>query len=574
MDQPQRSSTALWPGAITGFAVFLALVLFWAVRIRPAYYPTGDEFSLLVHSTRFFQPTAVDWFRHGFSGYFSPYPDLSLPYSNFLRPVANFTYFLQSFLFGRHWADYLLGSYVCETALVVTVWYLARVCLKLPAPLSLLITVSAVFSPAFGYQAIFRPSFAFDLLGALWALLALAALLRRHGGAAWMFVLLAVLTKESAYYVALAACAATLLLLWEMRPVQRFVRAAAFLLPLLFAVVLRKLDFPGGQGAYVLNETAAGNPVKRLLLALTHWPYILPGEQHIFAVSAHNLFALFLTAGIWVLLLVFCVGALRRNRGVPAVHQAATYVGETNVRVLLIFFAGSLLLPLALDLGPRFGASTFPLLLLCLGTAATTRLAPLGRWAAVGILAITLLADAGALAATLTGSGLRREQALWARSRNMIDLLRQEREPVVFLVGDASESFSSPVSVQRFAGYGGTLVPLSNLGIGPCPREQLIVQPEPGAVYAIHSVAPESCGGNSLGATFFVTSGPLHTFTRHLPQATVTYDAHGGGWKDGQFLATDLDLRITPQVPAFAIVYPASENSPALLQATSDNTGR
>ena len=385
-------------------------------------------------------------------------------------------------------------------------------------------------------------------------------------------MLLAVLTKESAYYVAPAACAAAWILQRGRGPAGRLSRAAAYLVPLLFAVLLRKLDFPGGQGAYVLNEAAGGSPVKKLLLAATHWPYMLPGEQHIFAFSAHNLLALSLTGAIWILLLVICAGALRRNRGNPAVSDGPTLLPAVNVQVLLIFFVGSLLLPLALDLGPRFGASTFPLLFLCLGTAATAptnRPAPLLSWAAIAVLAITLVADAGALLEALSGSAFHREQALWARSRNMVDLLSRERQPVVFLAGDASESFSSPTYVQRFAGYRGTVVPLSNLGVGHCAHEQLTVRPEPGSVYAIHLVAPESCGGNSLGATFHTTPGPLHAFTRTLPQATVRYDAHGGGWKDGQFSAKDLEMRIFPKIPAFAIVYPVSEDSPALLEVTS-----
>lgn len=579
-NQAKLGSIALWPGILVALLFFVAQVLYWAVRIRPAYFPAGDEFALLVSSTRFFHPDAGDWFRHGFSGYFCPYPDLSLPYSNFLRPLANLTYYLESLVFGRHWGEYLLGTYGIEAVLVLTVWYLARICLRLPLFVSLLVTVSAVFSPAWGYQAIFRPSFAFDLLGALWALLALAALSRRRWWLAWFGVFLAVLTKESAYYVAPAACVAAWFLLRGMRPAGRLSRTAVYLVPLLFAVLLRKLDFPGGQGAYVLNEAAGGSPVKKLLLACTHWPYMLPGEQHIFAFSAHNILALFLTAAIWILLLVICAGTLRRNRRTPAVSDGPTSLPVVNVQLLLIFFAGSLFLPLGLDLGPRFGASTFPLLFLCLGTAATeamTRPFPLLRWTAIVILAIALVADAGALLGALTGPAFGREQALWARSRTLVDLLSRERQPVVFLAGDASESFSSPGFVQRFSGYRGTVVPLSNLGVGHGAHEQLTVRPEPGRIYAIHLVAPESCGGNSLGATFHTTPGLLHTFTRTLPQAIVMYDAHDGGWKDGQFSAKDLDLRIVPKVPAFAIVYPLSEESPALLEMTSgpdDNAKR
>ena len=136
-DPAKLGSIALWPGILVALLFLVAQVTYWAVQIRPAYFPAGDEFALLVSSTRFFHPHPGDWFRHGFSGYFCPYPDLSLPYSNFLRPMANFTYYLQSFVFGRHWGDYLLGTYVIEAAAVITVWYLARMCLRLPPSVSL-----------------------------------------------------------------------------------------------------------------------------------------------------------------------------------------------------------------------------------------------------------------------------------------------------------------------------------------------------------------------------------------------------------------------------------------------------
>ena len=538
------------------------------VRIHAAYFPAGDEFSLVVSSTRFFHPHIGEWFSHGFSGYFSPYPDLSLPNSNFLRPVANITYFLDSVVFGRHWSYYLWGNYLIEMALVVTVWYLARICFRLPAPVSLLITISAALSQAFSYQAIFRPSFAFDLLGALWALLALLSLLRQHWLLAWLFVLLAVLTKESAYYVAVAASAATLLLLWRLPLVQKFSRSAAYLVPLLLVVVLRKLDFEGGQGVYVLNELAGANPVKRIVLSLTHWPYLLPGEQHVFAFSAHNLFSLLLTATIWILLLILCVHALRGDRNAVALNELLTEPSVANTRILIIFLAGSLLLPLGLDLGPRFGASTTPLLFLCLGNlAATVQRSLLVKVVSIVVLAVTFIADAASFVDALTGSPMHREQALWARSRNMVDLLSREQEPVVFLVGDATESFSSPYFVQRFAGYHGTIVPVSNLGVGDCPREELTVTPESDSVYYIHSV--DACGGNRLSGTFHMTAGPIRTFIRLLPQANVTYSARKGGWKDGQFSSEDLDIRIAPKIPSFAIVYPVSEKASSLVRISS-----
>ncbi len=565
----------LWPGV--GLAVLMLLLqgVYWALRIRSGYFPAGDEFSLLVHSTRFFHPNAGEWFRHGFAGYFSPFPDLSLPYSNFLRPMANLTYYLESLLFGRHWSLYLWGNYAIEAALVYTVWSIARIGLRLPPPISVLVAIASAFSPAFSYQAVFRPSFAFDLLGGLWALLALAALLNRRWGATALFVTLAVLTKETAYYVALAASVAAFFLLRQRPLAQRLLRSGAYLLPLLFVVVLRRLDFAGGQGAYVLNEATGVNPVKRLVIALTHWPYMLPGEQHIFERSFHNLAALSMSVVIWCLVLILCLAVLRGDMSAAATGRGAELSRADGERTLLIFLGASLLLPLGLDLAPRFGASTVPLLFLSLGVlAARDRSSRMVRWTAVTVLAVALCANVVALVAALTDAPLHREQALWARSLNMVALLAREEQPVVFLVDDATESFSSPSSVQRFAGYDGTIVPLNDAGIGNCLQAQLTVTPGGDSSYGIHSTAPGSCGGIRLGATFHMTPGPVHTFVRQLPEADVAYDAHAGGWESGQFGTQDLSMQLTPKVPRFAIVYPVSEDSPELLQVIGASTAK
>ena len=299
----------LWFAGLLGLFVFVPLVIYWAARIRLAYSPAGDEFSLLAHSARVFHPQPGEWLLHGFSGYFSPYPDLSLPYSNFIRPMANVTYFAQSLLFGRHWSLYLLGSYAIAAALVGTGWFLARVCLRLRPSLALLATASCAFSPAFNYLVVFRPSFAFDLLGGLFALLVLSTLLRSRWLAAWLLVWCAVFTKESAYYAAPAACIAVFLLQSKLPAARRLLSASLYLLPLACILILRRLDFAGVQGVYVLNRASGTGPVGRALLGLTHWPYVLPGPGRV------RVFAMGMTGIVWCLLLLVAFEAVQRREG-------------------------------------------------------------------------------------------------------------------------------------------------------------------------------------------------------------------------------------------------------------------
>ncbi len=560
-DHPQVAP--LWPGVVVGSACFLLLLAYWVRFLRLPYFPAGDEFSLLVHSTRFFHPQPLQWFRHGFAGYFEPYPDLSLPYSNFLRPMANVTYWIESLVFGEGWSSYLLGNYLIVACLVATVWTIAWRFLRLPALVALAVTAAAAVCPAISYQAVLRPSFAFDLEGALWALLAIPSLVRRRWWLAGLFVTLALLTKETAYYAAPAAAAACFFLLRGEPLLRRSLPSLAYLLPLFCVFLLRRFDFPQGQGVYVLNETAGNSTVKRVILAGTHWPYTLPGEQHIFERSVHNLAALLLTLACWWLVGLFALRAFRARRSASPIPGAASFHRDTSVTVLF-FFVGALLLPLGLDLGPRFGASVYPLFFLVLGAMMAERGSPVVRVVALVLLVTATVASGTDLARSLFGPALHREQRQWARSRNLVNLLAHERLPVVFLVADASESFSSAANVERFAGYPGTIVPISNLDVGDCPRGVLEVTPLTGNGFATHSALPASCGDNTLGATFHATPTRQSRFTRDLAEATVTYDAHNQGWSHGQFSASDLDIHILPRSKAFAVIVPQAEGSAEL----------
>ncbi len=100
--EPSEDLRPIWIGVyalVLGSVVFLLEVLYWTRYIRPEYFPAGDEFSLIVHSTHFFHPSIAEWLHRGFSKYFLPYPDISIAYTNFLRPVDNAVYYLESFMF-------------------------------------------------------------------------------------------------------------------------------------------------------------------------------------------------------------------------------------------------------------------------------------------------------------------------------------------------------------------------------------------------------------------------------------------------------------------------------------------
>lgn len=547
---------------VLGSVMFLLEILYWQCYIRLEYFPVGDEFSLLVHSTRFFHPSLGEWFHRGFANYFCPYPDLSVPYSNFLRPVDNAFYYINSVIFARHWSFYLLGSYLVTAALVATTYFIARASLRLSPLLVGLVTLATVVSPAFSYQVVFRPSFGFDYLGGLGALLALALLLRGRLWFAWLFVCLAVFSKESAYYSSVAACLTVFLTSKEGALRQRVSRSAAFLLPIIAVAVLRKLDFPRLGGVYVLNEASSGSLVKNVILGLTHWPYTLPGEQHVFDLTIINIASLLVSLVVWLLLLWIIASAIRFLR---AGRRMGGNTPEEIRIAVLIFLLGSLMLAIPLNLTSRFGASTFPLLFLSLGGAfSVARSLRSIRWTSVALLVIAIYSGGVSLRQQLSGPRLHHEQLMWVRSRALVEHLSQDRSPVIFLVADASEAFSSPDSLQRFASYEGHIIPVSNLGMADCPSGTLRLQSLPAQAYLIRSSVVPNCGSNSFAAAVWPQKVSGNRFERNLPQATIEYDSHDGPWLQKAFYSQDLEIHLYPKVSEFEILMPPSQSSASI----------
>ena len=506
---------------LLGSILFLSQLLFWHGRIESLFYPAGDDFSLLAHSTRVFHAHPSEWFTRGFHNYFRPYPDLAIPYSDFLRPGANAVYYLNSLVFGRDWSAYLLANYLIAASLCAVTFALAYGVLRLPVALAALVTLATIASPAYTYHIVYRPSFAFDYLGGLLALLCLLSLLRGRWRLAWIFTLLAVFTKETAYYTALAACLTLLAGSPVRQRLGQLPRALSFLLPLCFAVLLRRFDFRNAGGVYVLSGLTPKGLVRNVVLGLTQWPYIFPGEQHIFERSLGNIASLLLSAVLW-LLLAMALRLCWQSRSASLQLSQRPLLQQTWA--VLIFLLCSCALPIALGLGPRFGASTFPLLFLTLAAFAT--LNPRRGWApslAVFSLCLMTVVDAVALGKTFSPQIRRPQLAQWVLGRSLITALQAERHPTVFLIADTSESLSSADSVQTFSGTQAHIVPVSSLALGSCDSPPHIdVVPSAGH-FISDSTLPTACGTYLLLGTGRRPGDTGQYLHRDLPEADITY---------------------------------------------------
>lgn len=531
---------------LLGAGLLLLQVAFWHSRIQGFYHPVGDDFALLVHSTRVFGAHPAEWFTRGFADYFEPYPDISASTTQFLRPADNAVFYLNSLLFGRHWAAYLFANYFLAAALCAVVFGLARGVLRLSFGGTALVTLATAVSPAYTINMLYDPAFAFDYLGAVCAVLCAFYLVRQRFVAAWLFVCLAVLSKETAFYAAIAAF--VVVLLAPKRPAWRRLRASAFLLPLFSVLALRRFDFRHTTGAYVLVGLTPKDILRNITLAFTHWIYLLPGQSGTQALleSHHDAGSLLLNALGWgsAGYFVFRCGREYQNRSEEPDPQL----------VLLIFFVGSCCLPTALGLGLRFTASMLPLLCLTLAALRGRVVHRIG----VTLLCFLILEGSVGIAKTCSSTQWGRQTVSWKMAESLVQQVAEEKsnEPR-FLIADLSEGYSSGRDISTFSGAYGPLIPISSIALREgCAAPVSVRIAHSNTGYRIHSLVPTGCGSYNLFGAVRPNGADSDRLERHLPQATVGYLSPTPSQSSTSYVWRTLDVDLTPKTNDYIILAP------------------
>ncbi|ADW67140.1 hypothetical protein [Granulicella tundricola] len=436
------------------FAVpLLVLCAYWFFFIRADYYPSRDEFSLLVASTKMFHPAISTWFLEGYSRYFLSYPGLSHPATDFIRPGANLAYYVNSLLFGANWSCYLLLSYFIQAGLVCITVKLALEALKLPRSLAVFAGVAVLLAPSFGWEQIYIPSFTIDLLGAFFVMLALHELWRSRNVTAWLLLAAAIFTKETTLFAPVMTALAVWLPIGKPSSIgRRFTASILWLTPIFVWMLLRHFAFHGGAGIYVFQNMALKGTLMNVLHGFLAWPFGTRSMQQ--SVRYRSLFFM-LNAAFWAAVF-FAVVRWRRGK---ASSEASSEI--TCMPALLLFSIGAMAMPVLLNLPQRFGASLYPLLFLTLATIAHAASDLTIRRLAVGALAAsTLVAIYQKATDPLT---LKESRAEWTLSRNYIQSIHAVRSPYLLLVDDSSGGFAAPDLVARFADFHGTLMRSNNI---------------------------------------------------------------------------------------------------------------
>ena len=196
---------------ITGCSTLVLLLQLWLFKpIIDSYFPNLDEIAVQVASTPIGGPASpLWWLRHGFHGYFVPFPDWQTLDTNYWRPLVNAYYWGSYQIFGDHWGDQLILGYAVHALAVGLTCYLALNVLRLNLWLTAAAVVIAAFNPAYLHQDLLRdpflipratqfPIYQIEVLDALLVMLGFLAFVKRRFWLFGLLVSLALLLKETA----------------------------------------------------------------------------------------------------------------------------------------------------------------------------------------------------------------------------------------------------------------------------------------------------------------------------------------------------------------------------------------
>jgi hypothetical protein len=553
-------------GTVVSGAAFTALALLWNFLIRPYYFPHADNFALLANSCPPFHPSYTDWVLKGFHNYLYVYPDLSIHSSNFIRPMANFVFFLNWTIFGNYWAEYLLASYLIIALLGGVTYFIAERKLNMGWRLSLATAACVAVAPSIDTASLLDPTFAFDLLSGLLVLCGVLALISDALISCWIFLTLAVFTKEASLFAPLLAAVIVFLRFNEFGLAKRLRTSLSFLLPLCAWQCFRWFAFRGEGGIYILmNRSRHGfirMTVARLYEGMLTWPLAAAvwDNPSQFQKQVER-FALVINIAFWIVAAVLIWKGARKTLDVARVFDRLRISDEAYPAVAIgLFCAGSLFMPLVLNLPRRFGGVFYPLFFLSLALCIDRARSSLLRRAAASLMLVT-----GVCGAYLICSSYQKQvgpaRKVWTMARRYVELLSALDEPVVFSLDDAVAGYSSDQYVKAFAGYQGDLVRVNNLHIDFHCRGKLDLETSVDSKRRIRvdSRFPGGCGGYGFDSLFPPLDPGLVELTRTLPQGMLHYRfGDEGSAVPGD--SRKLLVEIAPNVDAGAVIYPDFEN--------------
>jgi hypothetical protein len=453
---------------------FGALTLFWFFRIRNIY--VEEQFSEIASSAWMFHPHFIDWFIKPFSLYRMDYPDWNSLYRSFIRPSECTQYYLLSLLFGSKYSCFLFANYFYQAGTCALTFYIAAEILGLEAWFSHLAALLVFLSPAYGQQQLFLISFAVDPMAGFFIVAASVFFLKRRYLPAWIMIAVAVGAKEPAWPVAIVMGIA-LLRESEWSRLRRLAGIVAFCAPVMIVLALRAYAF-GIAGALSSDEGGGGGQgassgiLDKLFEAVEKWPFgvLMHSQQYDprilstfravgFAVDTIVWGTILVSAILWLRGVIAPRGKESKLRGrIVSLMEKGGFATQT----VLILAAGSLVFPMRFNGDPRYGAATYPLVLLGCGIVLSHVDSAWKR-----CVAMLLVCSIGVYGSVLRISDLTHGRnvfrAEWELVAGYREAIREAGSHPLFVVDDATGGEINSEAIQQFYGPQAKVVRVNDL---------------------------------------------------------------------------------------------------------------
>jgi hypothetical protein len=248
-----------WLFIVTIFLIAFFLDIFILKEILKLAFPLGDEFSLIAESLK----PSLSWISTGYKEYFIVYSEYTVPFTNFIRPVANIIYFLFSYSNNQYISQLIFINYLIHSLICALLFYISND-LGNSRKFSATSALIAFFIPAFWLSPMVSyPSFSLDAIATFLCTLSLILINKDKKFWGFLLLILSLFTKEST----LPVIVSIIIFGFITKRTQLIIYS---ILILTFWIFLRKLTYgPVYSGAYSFNEFSILTFIQRLGSAVT-----------------------------------------------------------------------------------------------------------------------------------------------------------------------------------------------------------------------------------------------------------------------------------------------------------------
>jgi hypothetical protein len=429
--------------------VFFAQVLLFRDVIS-TYYPTEDEFALIVNSTDIHgNLDAGEWFTVGFAKYFMVYPEWTPYYQNILRPAVNIVYFVNSLIFRDYYGFYLLFSYFLNGLAFSLVYCISRRVLNISENYSILAGIIFLFNPGLLGKFYFYPSFAFDLMAAVFAGCVLVLTLKKKYYWALGLSILGLFIKETLIFLpAVLALSYSIIEKKEKRDPNYIFAGTLFLLPVLSWLIVRfSFGFVFEGASYTEHFSSIRYFGATVVQSVLSWPLGIPDRVDVIS-NFKSVTAMDFALVNWFYLLAsffnLCMNALIVYFIFKFIKDKQYVEVKTGFVIVLLWVLVYYFLLILLGLETRFGEIHYLLLIpiiICIIKAGASEL--LKKLLYIFLLIYAINGFAGYF--SILGSEMNYYNAKFSISKQLVNnlLVSNKTNERTLLVNDISAGFGS-----------------------------------------------------------------------------------------------------------------------------------